>query len=259
MGTEERAQGFSGEAGGSRKIIHIDMDAFYASVEQRDKIGDVALQLGRSGIGYCASDDRPASGAGIGEDAGVVFAIELRERLPIAAADDSDRRVFRLFRRIWPPGETGEAPLDLARIGIKGESGGGGFAAAAALYARDWQAPKFAFQHLIYPGLDAIVCGSVAVTRDGRRCGKGEGYSDLEFAILRELGHPPVPVATTVHDLLVVDSVPRDPTDQPLSVVATPTHAIRIKRPSAAPTGIDWTRLSAEILAELKRMTTSNA
>ena len=25
------------------------------------------------------------------------------------------------------------------------------------------------------PKLDAIVCGSVAVTRDGRRCGKGEG------------------------------------------------------------------------------------
>ena len=32
------------------------------------------------------------------------------------------------------------------------------------------------------PWLDAIVCGSVAVTRDGRRCGKGEGYSDLEFS-----------------------------------------------------------------------------
>ena len=66
------------------------------------------------------------------------------------------------------------------------------------------------------PGLDAIVCGSVAVTRSGRRCGKGEGYSDLEFAILRELGYRPVPVATTVHDLQVVHSVPRDPTDQPL-------------------------------------------
>jgi 5-formyltetrahydrofolate cyclo-ligase len=115
------------------------------------------------------------------------------------------------------------------------------------------------------PRPDAIVCGSVAVTRDGRRCGKGEGYSDLEFAILRELGHPPVPVATTVHDLQVVDAVPPDPTDQPLSVIATPTHTIRIKHPGAAPMGIDWTRLSAEdlhempVLAELKRMKTSNA
>ena len=36
MGIEERAEGSSAEAGGSRKIIHIDMDAFYASVEQRD-------------------------------------------------------------------------------------------------------------------------------------------------------------------------------------------------------------------------------
>jgi DNA polymerase-4 len=36
MGTEEGAQESPAEAGGSRKIIHIDMDAFYASVEQRD-------------------------------------------------------------------------------------------------------------------------------------------------------------------------------------------------------------------------------
>ena len=35
------------------------------------------------------------------------------------------------------------------------------------------------------PEVDAIVCGSVAVNRNGRRCGKGEGYSDLEYAILR--------------------------------------------------------------------------
>jgi hypothetical protein len=36
MGTEGRAEGSSSTADGPRKIIHIDMDAFYASVEQRD-------------------------------------------------------------------------------------------------------------------------------------------------------------------------------------------------------------------------------
>jgi DNA polymerase IV len=36
MAKEERAEGISAEAAGPRKIIHIDMDAFYASVEQRD-------------------------------------------------------------------------------------------------------------------------------------------------------------------------------------------------------------------------------
>jgi 5-formyltetrahydrofolate cyclo-ligase len=116
------------------------------------------------------------------------------------------------------------------------------------------------------PRLEAIVCGSVAVTRDGRRCGKGEGYSDLEFAIHPARARSPAGACRhDRHDLQVVASVPRDPTDQPLSVIATPTQAIRIKRPSAAPTGIDWTRLSAEdleempILAELKRMTISSA
>ena len=83
--------------------------------------------------------------------------------------------------------------------------------------------------------MDAIVCGSVAVTRNGRRCGKGEGYSDLEFGLLRELGHPAVPVATTVHDVQIVVALPWDATDLPLSVIVTPTRVVRVKRPPPPP------------------------
>ncbi|MBI4400018.1 MAG: 5-formyltetrahydrofolate cyclo-ligase [Nitrospirae bacterium] len=101
------------------------------------------------------------------------------------------------------------------------------------------------------PRVDAIVCGSVAVTRDGRRCGKGEGYSDLEFAILRELGHPPVPVATTVHAVQIVDALPWDPTDLPLSLIVTPEETIAITRPPPAPEGIDWDRLTEDDLREM--------
>jgi acetyl esterase/lipase len=55
---------------------------------------------------------------------------------------------------IWLHANAGRLGLDPARIGIKGESGGGGLAAGAALYARDQPGPKFAFQHLIYPMID---------------------------------------------------------------------------------------------------------
>jgi 5-formyltetrahydrofolate cyclo-ligase len=89
------------------------------------------------------------------------------------------------------------------------------------------------------------------VTRDGRRCGKGEGYSDLEYAILRELGHAPVPVATTVHPVQIVARLPRTPTDLPLAVIVTPHEVVRITAPAPAPAGIDWARLCA---ADLEAM-----
>jgi 5-formyltetrahydrofolate cyclo-ligase len=52
------------------------------------------------------------------------------------------------------------------------------------------------------PKIDLAVVGSVAVAKDGGRIGKGEGYSEMEYAILRELGlvSEPVPIITTVHE-----------------------------------------------------------
>ncbi|HEX7037265.1 MAG TPA: 5-formyltetrahydrofolate cyclo-ligase [Pseudomonadales bacterium] len=112
---------------------------------------------------------------------------------------------------------------------------------AAALTTMDEWATPVALTEL--PQLDAIVCGSAAVTPGGRRAGKGAGYSDLEFAILRELGHRPVPVATTVHDVQVVAQFPIEPNDIPLALICTPTRSIRVADPPPAPDGVDWSRL----------------
>jgi 5-formyltetrahydrofolate cyclo-ligase len=57
------------------------------------------------------------------------------------------------------------------------------------------------------PSVDMVVCGSVAVNRQGARIGKGGGFSDLEVAFLVEAGvlQPDTVLATTVHPLQVVD------------------------------------------------------
>lgn len=112
---------------------------------------------------------------------------------------------------------------------------------AASLATMDAWAAPVALTEL--PQLDAIVCGSAAVTPGGRRAGKGAGYSDLEFAILRELGHRPVPVATTVHDVQVVAEFPIEPNDIPLALICTPTQSLRVADPPPAPDGVDWSRL----------------
>jgi len=44
--------------------------------------------------------------------------------------------------------------VDATRIGVMGESAGGGLAAGLALLARDRAGPRIAFQHLIYPMID---------------------------------------------------------------------------------------------------------
>lgn len=101
------------------------------------------------------------------------------------------------------------------------------------------------------PALDLIVTGCAAVTRRGKRCGKGHGYSDLEYAVFRELGHPAAPVATTVHPLQIVEDFPADPHDLPLNLIVTPQEVIEVSDPPPAPQGIDWSLLTEEDLREM--------
>ncbi|MFC4436716.1 MULTISPECIES: 5-formyltetrahydrofolate cyclo-ligase [Natrialbaceae] len=101
--------------------------------------------------------------------------------------------------------------------------------------------------------IDLIVSGSVAVIDDGDRIGKGEGYSDLEYAVLRELGlvDETTPVATTVHERQVVDDdVATGDHDVSMGLIVTPE---RVRRPPAReqPSGIDWDLLADERLEEI--------
>ena len=102
--------------------------------------------------------------------------------------------------------------------------------------------------------VDFIVEGSVAVDPWGGRLGKGEGYAELEYAILRELGKvdDSTPIATSVHDLQLVDfRLPQDPYDVPVDYIATPTRLVRARERRPRPPGIIWDLLSAEKLREI--------
>lgn len=104
------------------------------------------------------------------------------------------------------------------------------------------------------PRLDLIVEGSVAVDLWGGRLGKGEGYGELEYAILAELGKvgEDTPIATTVHDVQVVgERLPQDPWDVPIDIIATPTRLIRIEERPTRPPGILWDLLLEEKLREI--------
>ena len=114
------------------------------------------------------------------------------------------------------------------------------------------------------PHVDLVVAGSVAVTTAGARIGKGEGYSDLEWAVLRELDavDDSTRVATTVHERQVADESPSpipDPTvlpdsddhDVPLDLVVTPDRVVRTETPYSRPSGIHWHLLDPERRSEI--------
>jgi 5-formyltetrahydrofolate cyclo-ligase len=91
--------------------------------------------------------------------------------------------------------------------------------------------------------IDLVVCGAVAVRRDGARLGKGGGYSDLEYALVRALGllDPSTPITTTVHPCQVLDEpVPMARHDIVVDYAATPEELIICEPVYARPRGIYW-------------------
>lgn len=94
--------------------------------------------------------------------------------------------------------------------------------------------------------IDLIVCGSVAVNLKGARVGKGGGYSDLEYGLLREEEKVDfqTPIVTTVHPLQLLDiEIPMTEHDIPLDAIVTSNEAIPLRRRYPKPKGIYWPML----------------
>jgi 5-formyltetrahydrofolate cyclo-ligase len=102
------------------------------------------------------------------------------------------------------------------------------------------------------PPIDLMVVGSVAIHQDGRRLGKGEGYADREYAIVLELGNPPVPVVTTIHSTQIVeDDIPRDTYDLTVDWIATEKGLYKTGSTYKKPNGMEWEHVSEEEMEEM--------
>ena len=73
--------------------------------------------------------------------------------------------------------------------------------------------------------IDLFIAGSVAVSQEGYRLGKGTAYSDMEYKLWRDAGSidEKTIAVTTVHDFQVLDYVPKDDWDVPVDLIITPT------------------------------------
>ncbi|NXY19727.1 MTHSD protein, partial [Atrichornis clamosus] len=96
--------------------------------------------------------------------------------------------------------------------------------------------------------VDLVVVGSVAVSEKGWRIGKGEGYADMEYAMMVSMGavQEDTPVVTIVHDCQVLDIAEELLDDHDLTVdyILTPTRTIKTHCKRPKPRGIIWHKAS---------------
>jgi 5-formyltetrahydrofolate cyclo-ligase len=159
-------------------------------------------------------------------------ALEDQKTLYMAVPKLKDRKCFLEL----DPNSLNESPSDLATI--KG----------ASEHGRN-----------IHPDsmetIDLIVTGVVAADSDGRRLGKGGGYSDLEFAILEsfDLISRDVPIFTTLHPVqeLSPGRIPTEEQDITLSGMFRPDKSVEIKDTLPRPDGIKPDRLRSDQLAAI--------
>ncbi|XP_076848661.1 methenyltetrahydrofolate synthase domain-containing protein isoform X1 [Brachyhypopomus gauderio] len=103
--------------------------------------------------------------------------------------------------------------------------------------------------------VDLVVVGSVAVSQEGYRIGKGEGFADLEYGMMAAMGavNESTVVVTIVHDCQVVN-IPEgliESHDLTVDYILTPTRIIKTECRHPKPQGIMWAKLDAETLEKI--------
>lgn len=102
--------------------------------------------------------------------------------------------------------------------------------------------------HELHP-VDLVLIGSVAVSRQGARLGRGNGTSDLEYALLRRAGkvREYTPIVTTVHPVQVIDDrITMRAHDIPVDFLITPDQVVAAPSLYPRPRGILWDLLPDE-------------
>lgn len=90
--------------------------------------------------------------------------------------------------------------------------------------------------------IDLMITGAVAVSLQGERIGKGTGFFDWEYKILREIGSVDenTPIVAVVHNLQIFERLPATEADVHIDYIVTPEKIIKIERKAFRPKGIDW-------------------
>lgn len=114
---------------------------------------------------------------------------------------------------------------------------------------------SFKFGSSVHPSelnIDLFLAGSVAVSTEGGRLGKGKGYTDLEFSILQEfVALSREIVCTTVHDIQLLEDVPMDANDLPVDLISTPQRVIRTKTEYTNLSSLNWDLISKDRIKKI--------
>ena len=102
--------------------------------------------------------------------------------------------------------------------------------------------------------VDLLVTGAVAVGLQGGRIGKGSGYFDLEYMILRQIGsaRAKTPVVALVDDVQVREEVPTQKKDVAVDFIVTPTRLIRAETAAKRPSRVLWDVLEEQSIRRMR-------